>query len=95
MDESPRGHDVTTLTMSKVQPEMEKTERDTKVLQALPCKNGMDTVKPALPNVLQVSDGTISEKKLTKRSFLTARIIEHYYRKFNIDAGNPGSIYSY
>lgn len=32
--------------------------------------DGMDTVKPALPEVLKVSDGTYKERTLTKSQFL-------------------------
>lgn len=59
-----------------MQPAGGKIETDTKLLAQFSCNKDMDTVKPALPEVPMVLDGTIEEKPLMTRSFVTSQMID-------------------
>lgn len=76
MDDSILEDDVPVLKIAKVQTERKKTKADTKIGHSLPCDDGIATVKPALPEVLQVLDGTVDDELLTTRDFLTAETFE-------------------
>lgn len=55
----------------------------------------MDTVKPARPEVLQVSDGNVNEKPLTTGDFVTKQAIEPYCREKDTTEGKLGFAYLY
>lgn len=64
MDDSPLKEDVPVLTVPEVQPEEEKTETNARDWHIISGNKGLETVKPALPEVLQVSYGTELERPL-------------------------------
>lgn len=71
MDESPQKEDVPVLATTELQPEGEETEPDSKIWHSLLGNNESDTVKPAGPEGLQVSDGNEKERPFTTREFVT------------------------
>lgn len=70
MEESPLEEDVSVLTITKALPE-EKTKKYAKIWHSLPSNEGLDNVRPAMPDVLQVLDGTDKERSLSKNKFVT------------------------
>lgn len=55
----------------------------------------MDTVKPALPEVLQSSNGTDKARTLTTTKFVIKQVSNSYSREVANILGNLGSVYSY
>lgn len=45
---------------------------ETRICYILYCNDGKDTVNPALPGALHVSDGNVNENLPKKRDFVTA-----------------------
>lgn len=64
MDETPLEDDVPTLMLTKGQPESETPETDAELWPSLPSNDGKDTVKALPPEILQVSDRTVSRTGL-------------------------------
>lgn len=50
--------------LTKAQADGGNTEKNSEIWQSLPCSNCMDTVKLALPEDLQVTEGRINENRL-------------------------------
>lgn len=74
MDESLLEEDVPVLTITDTKPEREKPKHTQNIWHSLPCKDGKQTVKHALPEILHVSDGTDKERSLTTSEFVTGQM---------------------
>lgn len=66
MNDSSRQDYVLVYTLTKAQTEGKKTKTDAKIWHRFFDNDGMDTVKTAMPEVLQVSDETDKELPLRK-----------------------------
>lgn len=95
MNDSPFGDNVLVPVITEEQPVGGKTERNTKTWHSLPCNNGIETIKPAFPDIVKVSDGTVNEKRLNTRDLVTAQMIDTYSTEIAIPVGQLGSVYSY
>lgn len=71
MNESQLEDNLAVFSITGAQPKTEKTETDTKFYDHFPSNEGLDTVKPAVPKVPQVSDGTDKNALLTTSNFMT------------------------
>lgn len=71
MNKSPLADVVLVLKLTKLQLEEENTGTDVNIWHSLPGNDGLDTVKPALSDALQVSVGTSKEIPLTTSDFAT------------------------
>lgn len=61
MEESPLEDYVPVLMIPEAQPQGGNTVTHKNICHSPPCNDGMDTIKPALSEVLHVSDGTVSK----------------------------------
>lgn len=87
-------YNVPVLMMAEAQAEDVNTERNTRIWHSLPYNDGMNPVNSALPDVLQRSDVTASDKLLMTCGFVTAQMTDPYYMEFATTVGKPGSVYS-
>lgn len=76
MNGAPLEDDVPVLMITEAQLEGRRTETDTKILHSIPCDDGMNTEKSALPEILQMSDGTVNKEPLTTRNSVTLQTID-------------------
>lgn len=95
MDEAPLQDTLPVLMITEVQPEGEKTEKDTNIWQSLPGNYGVDTVQHDMQEVLQLSDGIDKQRPLTSSKFVMKKVNYPYCREVGNTAGNPASVYSY
>lgn len=82
MDESPFGEDAPVVTMTEAQSEGENTKTDARIWHGVQDNEGLDTVKPALPEVLQESDRTDKEWILITRARVSEKANGAYCREF-------------
>lgn len=81
MDKLPPEDSLLVLKIPKALLEGEKTEKEASLWQSLRGNQGLDSVKPALPEALQVSDGTETEWLAATSAFLTENANEPHYRE--------------
>lgn len=95
MDEFPLEDDVPVLEITNGQPEEENTEKHAKFLHSLPGNEGLESVKPALPKVLQVSSSAEKGRSLMTKKLLTGQANDHYCREVANAVGRQGPLQSY
>lgn len=69
------------LTITEAQPEQEKVKSGINIWHCLPGNDGPDPVKPALPEDLEVYDGTAKERPLTTSEHVTEQAKDPYCRE--------------
>lgn len=77
------------LMISKTQSDGGIAEVDTNILKSRPCNDGMNTVKPAFPESLRVSDGIFNEEPVMNRELVTSQTLDSYCRKIVTSVGKP------
>lgn len=68
---------------------------DAKNWHSLLSNDGLDTLKPALSDELQMSAKTDNERSHTTRELVTEQANNLYCRKATTTVGKPGFIHSY
>lgn len=66
-----------------------------KIWHILSSADELDTVKPGLPEVLQVPDGNVNGKPLKTSDFVNVQIIDPYCSERATIICKPGFFYSY
>lgn len=82
--------DVLVLMTAEIKPEGGNNETDMEMWHNLYCHDGIEIVKPATLQTLQMSDGPVNEKRLTACVFPT----DPHRREIAITVGKPGSFHS-
>lgn len=85
--------DIPVLIITERKPEGVNTGLDTDTWCGLSRNDGRDSIKSAIPVILQVSNGTFNETSLTTRDFVTTQMGGPYCRVVASTVAKSGSVY--